>query len=145
MLGTESNQGKEECNCCGDCCMQIGRPPFMFGSPEEARRARELGEWHYLKKDVVARYPPQEAEKMRREYRAIVEQDANEMPPDFPPELLEELDDYWHSLRSGAGVDRQDLQLPCFWFDRGSARCKHYEWRPAICRNHYCQEPMPGK
>lgn len=50
-------------------------------------------------------------------------------PAGFPAELQQEIDSQFAGLRRG-----QEPQARCLWFDTQTRRCRHYEWRPAICR-----------
>jgi hypothetical protein len=49
----------------------------------------------------------------------------------MPAGLRAELTAYHHSLRAG-GAGRDGL--PCLWLDLETRRCRHYEWRPDVCR-----------
>jgi Fe-S-cluster containining protein len=49
----------------------------------------------------------------------------------MPAGLRAELTAYHHSLRAG-GAGRDGL--PCLRLDLETHRCRHYEWRPDICR-----------
>ena len=52
------------------------------------------------------------------------------VPGDVKDELLEFIDE------GGA-----ELGVPCFWFDTKSKLCKHYEYRPQICRDFEMGNP----
>ena len=57
----------------------------------------------------------------------------------LPDVLKAEIDAAW-----AAGVE-SFAEKPCIWFDSESRRCKHYEWRPAVCAsfepgNPFCVE-----
>ncbi len=32
-------------------------------------------------------------------------------------------------------IDREESKLPCYWFDIKTRKCKHYEYRPQLCRD----------
>ena len=51
-----------------------------------------------------------------------------------PEHLVEEINHYWDNTPNDELIGR-----PCLWFDEEKKRCKHYEHRPAICR-----EFVPG-
>jgi Fe-S-cluster containining protein len=46
----------------------------------------------------------------------------------LPDPLKGELDKYLDSL------DGEDYGLPCVWLDVNTKRCRHYEYRPMVCR-----------
>ena len=46
-------------------------------------------------------------------------------------ELIEEIDDRFLGLARG-----QEPQAQCLWYDAEMKRCRHYEWRPQICRDY---------
>lgn len=52
-------------------------------------------------------------------------------PADLPTELLAEIDEHFSGLHRG-----QEPQEACLWFDRAERRCRHYEWRPQVCRDY---------
>ncbi|MBX3449283.1 MAG: YkgJ family cysteine cluster protein [Planctomycetaceae bacterium] len=52
-------------------------------------------------------------------------------PPDLPAELIREINDHFSGLFRG-----QEPQDACLWFDRATLRCRHYEYRPPICREY---------
>ncbi|MBW3601064.1 MAG: YkgJ family cysteine cluster protein, partial [Planctomycetes bacterium] len=50
---------------------------------------------------------------------------------DLPRELIEEID------RHFLGLDRgQEPQERCLWYDPHTRRCRHYAWRPQVCRDY---------
>jgi Fe-S-cluster containining protein len=54
----------------------------------------------------------------------------------MPSELRAELAGYFEgAFILGTVGDRCEKGLPCLWLDEVSGRCKHYEWRPQICRD----------
>ncbi|MCA9115255.1 MAG: YkgJ family cysteine cluster protein [Planctomycetaceae bacterium] len=50
-------------------------------------------------------------------------------PAGLPASLLAEIDSHFAGLRRG-----EEPQERCLWFDSATRRCRHYEWRPPICR-----------
>jgi Fe-S-cluster containining protein len=70
-------------------------------------------------------------------YVAILAGAAWEEPRDrvrvqrLPPELREELLAYMYRVQFGPPIKGEQ---PCIWLDRRTRRCRHYDWRPEICR-----------
>ncbi len=52
-------------------------------------------------------------------------------PPDLPRELIAEIDHHFRGLARG-----EEAQDQCLWYDTVRLRCRHYEWRPKICRDY---------
>ena len=52
-------------------------------------------------------------------------------PPGLPAELVAEIDDHFGGLTRG-----QEPQDFCLWYDVALRRCRHYEWRPQVCRDY---------
>jgi Fe-S-cluster containining protein len=52
----------------------------------------------------------------------------------LPEELRSELLTYFADVRSGKIKDRSVLEMPCLWYDAETRRCKHYQYRPSVCR-----------
>lgn len=52
-------------------------------------------------------------------------------PVDLPPELIAEIDDHFAGLTRG-----QEPQERCLWFDPALRQCRHYEYRPPLCREY---------
>ncbi len=52
-------------------------------------------------------------------------------PAGLPQHLIDEIDEQFLGL--GRGEEPQAL---CFWYDADTHRCRHYEWRPQICRDY---------
>lgn len=50
-------------------------------------------------------------------------------PAGLPASLQAEIDSHFAGLRRG-----EEPQEQCLWFDSATRRCRHYEWRPPICR-----------
>src|SRR5690349_5952492 len=51
-------------------------------------------------------------------------------PPGLPVELIREIDEHFAGLYRG-----QESPESCLWFDAEARRCRHYEWRPQVCRD----------
>ena len=47
-------------------------------------------------------------------------------PEGMPEELKRSLDDGGYSIT--------DPDTPCIWLDLATRQCRHYEWRPPVCR-----------
>ncbi len=54
-----------------------------------------------------------------------------ERPNGLPAPLIEEIDFHFSGLHRG-----QEPQERCLWFDVTTRGCKHYEFRPSICREY---------
>ncbi|MBY0309403.1 MAG: YkgJ family cysteine cluster protein [Phycisphaerales bacterium] len=52
-------------------------------------------------------------------------------PPGLPAELIREIDDQFLGLNRG-----EEPQAACLWYDRENRRCRHYAWRPQVCRDY---------
>jgi Fe-S-cluster containining protein len=52
-------------------------------------------------------------------------------PPGLPQELVGEIDAHFLGLARG-----QEPQEMCLWYDPAARRCRHYEWRPPVCREY---------
>lgn len=52
-------------------------------------------------------------------------------PPGLPQHLIDEIDAHFLGLTRG-----QEPQATCLWYDPATRRCKHYEWRPMVCREY---------
>ena len=52
-------------------------------------------------------------------------------PRDLPEELIRDIDERFAGLTRG-----QEPQERCVWFDAAGRRCKHYQWRPQLCRDY---------
>ena len=52
-------------------------------------------------------------------------------PEGLPAELIAEIDEHFGGLYRG-----QEPQERCLWFDPAARQCRHYEWRPQICRDY---------
>jgi len=92
------------CDGCGLCCLNVSSPP-MFAA-FFPRPGQERAAW--------TRGTPEE--------RLI-----QSMPKSLRVKLLSY---YMRCVRTGDWRDRE----PCCWFDLVAKRCRHYEFRPSICR-----------
>lgn len=52
-------------------------------------------------------------------------------PADLPPEFAAEIDEHFSGLVRG-----QEPQAQCLWYDAAGKRCRHYEFRPPVCREY---------
>jgi uncharacterized protein len=52
-------------------------------------------------------------------------------PTDLPQELIDEIDAHFLGLHRG-----QEPQEQCLWFDAEKLCCRHYDWRPQVCRDY---------
>ncbi len=52
-------------------------------------------------------------------------------PAELPQNLIEEIDNHFSGLTRG-----QESQDRCLWFDPVTRACRHYEFRPQICRDY---------
>jgi Fe-S-cluster containining protein len=51
-------------------------------------------------------------------------------PEGLPEDLIEEIDQHFLGLARG-----QEPGDACLWYDTERKQCRHYEWRPRICRD----------
>lgn len=49
----------------------------------------------------------------------------------MPEELIREIDEHFGGLFRG-----QEPQERCIWFNPETRKCRHYEWRPQVCRDY---------
>ena len=105
------------CRRCGECCMEMGSPPFLQRSYEDDDDDDEEEE----------------------------EEDATELcaedldfPEGTPQELIDEYMKYIRGVLDETIESRGAHDLPCYWLDEETMLCKHYEFRPRICRRHSC-------
>ncbi len=63
--------------------------------------------------------------------RADWEQHHPHRPEGLPVGLIAEIDAHFRGLFRG-----QEPQDQCLWFDPETHSCKHYEWRPKVCRDY---------
>ncbi len=52
-------------------------------------------------------------------------------PADLPQALIDEIDEHFAGLVRG-----QEPQERCLWFDPVGRVCRHYEYRPPLCREY---------
>ena len=52
-------------------------------------------------------------------------------PVDLPEELIREIDEHFLGLHRG-----QEPLEQCLWYDAEKRRCRHYKWRPQVCRDY---------
>jgi uncharacterized protein len=52
-------------------------------------------------------------------------------PPELPTELIVEIDEHFLGILRG-----QEPQERCLWFDPVTRQCRHYAWRPQVCRDY---------
>ena len=57
-------------------------------------------------------------------------------PEGLPAHLIEEIDRHFAGLFRG-----QEPQGRCLWYDPETQSCKHYEWRPEVCRDYELAGP----
>lgn len=50
----------------------------------------------------------------------------------LPENLRQELD---HYIAADQAPPAGQLDGPCFWFDQETRSCKHYDYRPRVCRD----------
>jgi Fe-S-cluster containining protein len=53
-----------------------------------------------------------------------------------------ELFAYRDAVYAGESEDRAEMNMSCIWLDADTRQCRHYEWRPLICREF--QRGSPG-
>ena len=98
--------GEVSCEGCGACCMHVGVP---------------LGYGLFFRPGALSERERQSADGRR--VRAM------------PAEVRRELADYHAARARGEVPDRDRLEMPCLWLDPDSRRCRHYDWRPQVCRD----------
>jgi uncharacterized protein len=52
-------------------------------------------------------------------------------PAGLPDDLIAEIDAAFSGLVRG-----QEPQEACLWYDASSQQCRHYGWRPQVCRDY---------
>lgn len=94
------------CDGCSACCESIGLPPFEVPNPDLGPVPRKpLSPW------AVETYSP----------------DLDTFLS-MPAELRAE------HARLVTEIDADPSGQPCAWLDRENKRCRHYEYRPVVCR-----------
>lgn len=63
-----------------------------------------------------------------------------ELPPGMPDALIHEVEAYIAAVYEGTEINRNEAGLPCFWLDVDAGLCRHYEFRPKVCREMDCGE-----
>jgi Fe-S-cluster containining protein len=58
----------------------------------------------------------------------------------MPATLEQALADNHAALFAGRTPDRVKEELPCLWFDAETLRCRHYDYRPPMCREFEVSE-----
>lgn len=51
-------------------------------------------------------------------------------PADLPAKLIDEINSHFSGLMRG-----QEPQGQCLWYDPANQKCRHYDFRPQICRD----------
>lgn len=100
----------DACEGCGKCCMNIGLPPFEVPNPDLGVIPKSLHRFEYDKafaQDVL----------------------DTELFMDMPEELRASHAKLIESTTVHPG------RVPCAWLDLETKKCRHYEWRPAVCRD----------
>lgn len=52
-------------------------------------------------------------------------------PHDLPLALIAEIDEHFSGLLRG-----QEPQTQCLWYDTQQQACRHYAWRPQLCKDY---------
>lgn len=95
------------CDGCGECCRHIGTPPgYALFFPPAGQR---IMAWTIGTPDH---------ERFKR----------------MPATIKRKLREYYQRMWRKETPDRTGFDMPCLWFDEATKRCRHYEWRPDICR-----------
>jgi Fe-S-cluster containining protein len=58
----------------------------------------------------------------------------------MPEELKREVEDYWEAIRNASSAFRAARGLPCLWLDLDVRLCRHYTYRPGLCREYRCSD-----
>lgn len=64
----------------------------------------------------------------------------NELPKNIPDALVQEVQQYILDVIHQKTPDRMTARLPCSWLDLETMLCRHYEFRPKLCREFDCSE-----
>jgi uncharacterized protein len=59
----------------------------------------------------------------------------------MPDDVMAELTTYRDDVIDGRVEDRSIEVTPCLWYDPSARQCRHYEWRPQICRDFQAGGP----
>ena len=68
-----------------------------------------------------------------------------DFPEGTPKDLIDEYLEYLRGVIDETIVSRGGEDLPCYWLDEETMLCKHYEFRPGICREHFCPDAKAGQ
>ena len=52
-------------------------------------------------------------------------------PEGMPQHLIDEIDSHFQGLARG-----EEPQDGCLWYDAAAKQCRHYAWRPKVCRDY---------
>lgn len=63
-----------------------------------------------------------------------------ELPRNMPQALVDEVEQYITDVIHKQTPDRMAGRLPCSWLDLDTMLCRHYEFRPKLCREFDCSE-----
>ena len=98
----------DPCGGCGACCRGIGLPPFEAANPA-------FGPQPVVTRGMTA-----------DQFAAAV----------FDTELFVLMPDELRQAHAELvlNLDRDPSGTPCAWFDEAAGACRHYDWRPAVCR-----------
>lgn len=98
----------DPCGGCGKCCRGIGLPPFEAANPE-------FGPQPVVTRGMTA----------GQFDTAVFDTELFLL---MPPELrLAHAELVLNLTADPSGT-------PCAWYDADADRCRHYDWRPGICR-----------
>ena len=103
------------CGGCGRCCASIGLPPFHAANPDLGRQPVDLTSAAGWEWDAAVA----DTELFLR------------MPA---------------AVRAGHAALLRRLTgdptgSPCGWLDPATLRCRHYDWRPTVCRDFTAGDP----
>lgn len=101
----------KNCDNCGACCTHMATPPGH--AAYFPPKGLRIPKWAQGVGD--AKYIAAMPQKVWDETRRL-------------------FDEAWATNRSA-------LEVPCFWYDEKTRRCKHWEYRPSVCRNFQIGEP----
>ncbi len=123
------------CEDCGSCCRHIGTPPgYAVFYPREG----EIPDAYTGSPDYATwRTLPADAEAELRAYYAgvaagtLFDRSRGEIEAGKALEAIKagRLTLAARHLKAAGSVP-----IPCLWYDEESKRCRHYEYRPEVCR-----------
>jgi Fe-S-cluster containining protein len=98
----------DPCGGCGKCCQGIGLPPFEAANPE-------FGPQPVVTRGLSA-----------SQFDAAV----------FDTELFLLMPAELRLAHAEAvlNLTADPSGTPCVWYDAAADRCRHYDWRPTVCR-----------